>query len=384
MSYTLTFDNSAYCKVNGSNANSPYILSNGDVITVSPNFGNFVVNNKTYSASTANTIDISNSDITITKGGSVPALNPVNTTINFSEATANGISVDMSTLPGWVNLASGSHTLTVKAKADGYGTSDASTGVTFTKGAAPLSVSWVMGSESGTNTAGESGQISKTGDYTVTATATFTCSYGTGTYTHTLTKVSGDKYCTATQSGNVITVNMGSGTYDYVTGEYTLIIKSGTESITYSISYGFYCLTGDMLITLADGSQKRIDRLTLDDKVLSYNPDTVQLEADEITYTDSMENKKHAEYDVWTFSDGTIVKTVHRHRLYNVERQAMVYMDEWKIGEHAINSNGEYIELVNHENIKEEVRHYTLFTKNQNYFVNGLLSGNRHTKEMHL
>lgn len=144
------------------------------------------------------------------------------------------------------------------------------------------------------------------------------------------------------------------------------------------------CLTGDMLITLADGSQKRIDQMTLDDKVLSWNPDVMQLEADEVTYTDSTENNKHTEYDVWTFSDGTIVKTVHRHRLYNVERQAMVYMDEWKIGEHAINIKNEHVELINHENIKEEVQHYTLFTKNQNYFVNGLLSGNRHTKEMHL
>ena len=37
------------------------------------------------------------------------------------------------------------------------------------------------------------------------------------------------------------------------------------------------------------------------------------------------------EYDIWTFADGTIVKTVHRHRLYNIDRQAMVNMDEWKI-----------------------------------------------------
>ena len=37
------------------------------------------------------------------------------------------------------------------------------------------------------------------------------------------------------------------------------------------------CLTGDMLITLANGSQKRIDEITLDDKVLSYNPETMNL-----------------------------------------------------------------------------------------------------------
>lgn len=144
------------------------------------------------------------------------------------------------------------------------------------------------------------------------------------------------------------------------------------------------CLTGDTLITLADGTEKRIDELTLQDEVLAIDTKTGKFVADEITYTDSTEHKTFTEYDKWTFSDGTIVKTVHRHRFYNVERQAMVYMDEWNIGEHAVNRNGEYIALVSHENVKEEVNHYTLFTKHQNYFANGLLSGNRHTAELHL
>ena len=144
------------------------------------------------------------------------------------------------------------------------------------------------------------------------------------------------------------------------------------------------CLTGDTLITLADLTQKRIDELALQDKVLAIDPETGKFVADEITYTDSTENKTFTEYDKWTFSDGTIVKTVHRHRFYNVEKQAMVYMDEWNIGEHAVNQNGEYIALVSHENVKEEVKHYTLFTKHQNYFANGLLSGNRYTAELHL
>ena len=62
----------------------------------------------------------------------------------------------------------------------------------------------------------------------------------------------------------------------------------------------------------------------------------------------------------------------------------MTYMDEWKIGEHAINIDGAEIKLINHEVVKENIRHFTIFTENQNYFVNGLLSGNRHTKKMNL
>lgn len=148
-------------------------------------------------------------------------------------------------------------------------------------------------------------------------------------------------------------------------------------TITYANDW---CLTGDMLITLADGTTKRIDTITLADKVLAYNPETMALESDDIIRCDSDKIKTHSEYDVWTFDDGTIIKTVHRHRFYNVERNTMVYMDEWKIGEYAIKMDGTKVALVNHVNVQEEVRHYTIFTKNQNYFANGLLSGNRYTK----
>lgn len=155
----------------------------------------------------------------------------------------------------------------------------------------------------------------------------------------------------------------------------------GDGTIEISASY-YTCLTGDTLISLADGSQKRIDEIQLTDKVLAYNPETLTLESDEIIECDSNECKWHTEYDIWSFLDGTVVKTVHRHRFYNVERRAMVYMDEWKIGEHAVNSKGEHIALVEHQTVKETINHYTIFTKHQNYFANGLLSGNRHTKKM--
>lgn len=214
--------------------------------------------------------------------------------------------------------------------------------------------------------------------------ATFTCSGGNDTYTYTLTKIDprSDDYITVSQSENIFTVIMGDA-MSGCSGKYKFIITSGDESVTFNLYYELLCLTGDALITLADGTQKRIDELTLSDKVLSYNPSTMQLEADEITYTDSKENKSFTEYTKYIFSDNTEIKTVHRHRFYNMERQAMIHMDEWEIGEHAIKQDGTVVELISSELIKETVKHYTIFTKNQNYFANGLLSGNRHTESMH-
>ena len=144
------------------------------------------------------------------------------------------------------------------------------------------------------------------------------------------------------------------------------------------------CLTGDTLITLADKTTKRIDQMQVGDKILSYDPHSMKITEDIVTYTDLADHKYHTEYDIWTFSDGYILKTVHRHRFYNIEQQAMVYMDEWKIGNHGITVDGKQIELLSHKKVYETIRHYTLFTKNQNYFANGVLSGNRYTLPMNI
>lgn len=60
-------------------------------------------------------------------------------------------------------------------------------------------------------------------------------------------------------------------------------------------------------------------------------------------------------------------------------------MDEWNIGECGYNINGEKIKLIEHQYIDEEIEHCTLFTeKYNNYFANGMLSGNRNSSEINL
>lgn len=179
--------------------------------------------------------------------------------------------------------------------------------------------------------------------------------------------------------------------YAYFYADSTYIgLTTSPQSFTVNadVTYSFRgisemnCLTGDTIITMSDGSEKRIDTLNVGDKILSYNPETGILEEDAITYSDSADNKQHDNFDVWTFDDGTIIKTVHRHRFYNAERGAMVYMDEWKIGERGRRKDGALVKLISHENIIETINHYTIFTHNQNYFANGFLSGNRYTKHI--
>lgn len=273
--------------------------------------------------------------------------------------------LDLSTLS---DIADGTHTVKVKAKADGYRDSEFSNEVSYTKAPAGYKVTFASNFSGEAYGGGELSDVTltaNTGASTpLTSAARGLVWQGVSTLAASRGVVNNISYTDASGAANSF--------YQYLTLTSDITITGAND----------WCLTGDMLITLADGTTKRIDAITLADKVLAYNPETMALEVDEITRCDSDEIKTHDNFDVWTFDDGTIIKTVHRHRFYNVERNAMVYMDEWNVGDHAIKIDGTKVALVNHVNVQEEVRHYTIFTNHQNYFVNGLLSGNRYTKRL--
>ncbi len=185
-------------------------------------------------------------------------------------------------------------------------------------------------------------------------------------------------------ASNSVSYKMGDITYTIAHNEngsreleYHTIELTDDVIVTYTDE--IYCLTGDTLIAMADGTYKRIDEVKVGDSVRAIDPETLEIVTDIVTYSDAGNDKTSDHYDVWTFSDGTVIKTVARHRFYNIEKQAMTYMDEWAIGEHAYNENGELIELISHERIYEDVKFYTIFTEKNTYFANGLLSGNRRT-----
>ena len=177
--------------------------------------------------------------------------------------------------------------------------------------------------------------------------------------------------------------------YNFINGKYSIPMGGfDCDNLPAAYIYHYSCLSSDTEIEIYDEEdkkrkKKKLKDLKVGDKVISVNPYTGELEIDEVTYTDYLENKHHNKYDKWYFSDGTIIETVHRHRFYNIEKHDYTYMDEWMVGDHGYNINGETIELVKHEEINEDIRHCTLFTKKyNNYFANGMLSGNRHSTKI--
>lgn len=54
--------------------------------------------------------------------------------LNLQRFATSQVSIDLTTLSGWGNVADGQHSIQVVAKADGYKDSEKSTAVSFTKG----------------------------------------------------------------------------------------------------------------------------------------------------------------------------------------------------------------------------------------------------------
>lgn len=147
-----------------------------------------------------------------------------------------------------------------------------------------------------------------------------------------------------------------------VTQDIDLIIHSGT------------CLTGDMLILMADGTERPVKDIQVGDMVMTPEG------PEKVTWSDSNVIQYGDGVDHWYFGD-TEIKTINPHRFYNVERRAFVYLHEWRLGEHTLNSKGEEIPLNMHIRTLDKERHYTIFVSGCNaYYVNGLLSGNRFSK----
>ena len=311
---------------------------------------------------------------------------------------------DLATL----DLADGTHTVKVKAKAGGYNDSEFSNTVTYivqNKLATPT-IAIVGNTLKITDV--ENAQrykIYANGELKTTITKavqafTLTLNYAhtnDARFTHGRVKIgsaptSDDDYDYQAVSGHIENKagsNLGTTvTVENVLKYYTWTAWATSGSTDWQTpvehieqSYDLYystCLTGDTLVTMADNSVKRLDTIELGDYVLSFDFDSKMLIPRKVIYTDKNEMKSHTEYDKWTFEDGTEIKTVHRHEFYNLEAQRMKYMDEWSVGEHTYKIDGTTPKLISHKIVEETVRHYKITLEGStNYFANGLLTGDR-------
>lgn len=162
-------------------------------------------------------------------------------------------------------------------------------------------------------------------------------------------------------------------------------VKSGdslisTEDHVLYAQWKDSCITPDTLITLADGTQVRVDSLTGNELLLVWNMQTGKFDFAPIMFIDS-DSKSVVEVISLYFSDGTVVKVISEHGFWDYNLNKYVYLDRnanQYIGHYFAKQNGDVLEKVQLINVVVEKQATTAWSPVTEghlcYFVNGMLS----------
>lgn len=150
-------------------------------------------------------------------------------------------------------------------------------------------------------------------------------------------------------------------------------IKAGTDVANSSLSvnvleYKAECLSGDTLITLADGTERRLDELTGTEMVLGGNLHPARI----LRLARGLWSDRHTLYH---FDDETVIDETHEHRFYNAEQGFWQKLKNWRIGDHAKRLDGGAPALVFIEPKEERAEMFGIWVERGSYWANGLLSG---------
>jgi len=145
-------------------------------------------------------------------------------------------------------------------------------------------------------------------------------------------------------------------------------------------SGGGSCLSEGTLITLADGTQKAVEKLAGDETLLVWNLETGKLDVAPIIFVDS---DPEAEYQVVNlrFSDGTQVNVIYEHGFWDYDLNKYVYLDanaSQYVGHTFAKQNGNALEKVVLEGVTITTEKTTAWSPvtygHLCYFANGMLS----------
>ena len=167
---------------------------------------------------------------------------------------------------------------------------------------------------------------------------------------------------------------------DYNNGCYSITPYS---TFVYNTGSGSHrpCLSGDCEIIVYDKKKKKklkkkLRDITYDDLVLAWDFDK-----GEYVFVKALWIQKlmlSDEYYLLEFSDGTKLKVIGDHRIYNDDAKMFTSVKNEKetpIGMNTINSNGKIIQLISRKLISENIDYCNIITnKHINIYANGILT----------
>lgn len=157
-------------------------------------------------------------------------------------------------------------------------------------------------------------------------TATINVSGGSGNYSYAVTNNPSGVSCSF--NGNILTLRKtGDSASGSVTIRVTDNVTNATDTCTVRYTTTGGCVATGTLITLSDGSQVPVEKLTGDEMLLVWNMYTGGFDSAPILFIDQDEYK---EYEVINlkFSDGTEVKVITEHAFWDFNRNEYVFLDK--------------------------------------------------------
>jgi len=138
------------------------------------------------------------------------------------------------------------------------------------------------------------------------------------------------------------------------------------------------CLIAGTLITMANGTTKRIEDISYDDHIRVWDFDTAGFATARALWIKRVETA--VAYNELTFSDGSILRTVDQHRIFNKQAGAFTYpmTDDTPLGTITYTVDGTEAVLVSKRTVTETVDYYNVITdRHMNLFANGILTSCR-------
>jgi len=139
------------------------------------------------------------------------------------------------------------------------------------------------------------------------------------------------------------------------------------------------CLAKGTLITLLNGLKKTIENILYTDILMVWDFDNGLFSEAQPLWIKKIETT--TQYNLLKFSDGSTLKTINQHRIFNKEKGMFTYpmTEDTPIGTTTFNVDGNEVTLTSKEIVVEEVDYYNIITnKHMNLFANSILTSCRY------
>jgi hypothetical protein len=198
--------------------------------------------------------------------------------------------------------------------------------------------------------------------------------------------------------------NCGNPILTGITGPQTIefnaeeFLYESTNAVAYAINsvgisysptvltwYPTICLAEGTLITLANGTSKVIENIEMSDSLKVWDFDNGMFATAKPLWIKQKETT--FKYNLLTFSNGSTLKTIEQHRIFNKQAGAFTYpmTDNTPIGTITINEYNQEVTLIDKTVVNETVNYYNVITDyHMNLYANGILTSMRFNNVYHI